>query len=290
MILAPPPGQSEPTFPAPARSFTGPAVVGFSTADCFRWIYQFFSWLTSRLLYPIVNVAQWVSYGFNWTWGWINANGVYTLRFQEWLVHVAADLWGVRIRPVLGALNDVALGYRRYCLEVSDALLVQLRALVLGTVFSVLSAVGVSQTALQLLHDGMMAARAPFLRLADQLDLQLFALESRVSVASRAMVTKVNQLAAWTNHVVHPSGVIRGDLLAWSLTSSLSDVLISILAATVDPNWQQRAAQLAAAFPPMDYAATVAGFVTGASAQNPDYASVVAAFGGGAAHGQPPHA
>lgn len=285
MILAPPPGQSEPTFPAPARTFTGPAVVGFSTADCFRWIYQFFSWLTSRLLYPIVNVAQWVSYGFNWTWGWINMNGTYTFKFQEWLVLTAGVLWNARIRPVLGTLNDVAIGYRRYCLEVSDALLVQLRALVLGTVFSVLSAVGVSQTALQLLHDGMMAARGPFLRLADQLDLQLFALESRVSVASRAMVTKVNELVAWTNHVVHPSGVIRGDLLAWSLSSSIADVLRAILDATVDPNWQQRAAQIAASFKPSDYASTLAAFAAGDAQRTPEQVAALAAFVAGGAPG-----
>jgi hypothetical protein len=267
----------------------GPSVAGFTTADCFRWIYSFFSWLTSRLLYPTTNIASWVSYVSYWSWGWINANGIYTFKYGEWITSTAANLWNVRIRPVLGTLYDVAAGYRRYCLEVSDVMLGRFRDLVLGSVLSILSAVGVTQTALDLFHAGMLAARAPALRFADLLDLQLFALESRVSVASAAIVSKLNELGAWTNHTFQPAGQIRGDLLAWSLTTSLSDVLVALLDVTVDPQWQARAAAIAAAFPPSNYAATVAGFVAGAAAANSDYAALLAAFeaGQGAEPGAP---
>lgn len=270
-----------PTVPAPAPrppALAGPSVAAFTTADCFRWIYSMFSWQTSRLLYPIVNVAQWVSYGFNWTWAWINANGVYTFKFQEWLVHVAADLWNVRTRPVLGTLNDVCQGYRRYCLEVADALLVQLRAIVLGTVFSLLSAVGVSQTVLQLLHDGMQAARAPFLRLADQLDAQLFALESRVSVGSRVIVGKINELVPWVNHYAGPGGLVPSDVFAWSLSVWFQPTIVTLLGLVVRPDWQARTAALIAKMPPSDYPATVAAVTNNTYATNPDYQAVVAAF------------
>lgn len=280
-MLDSPAGYTRPASEPRPLPVAGPSVLGFTTADCFRWIYSFFSWQTSRLLYPVVNVAQWVSYGFNWTWGWINANGVYTSKFKDWLVLTAQDLWTVRIRPVLGTLNDVCQGYRRYCLEVSDALLVQLRAIVLGTVFSVLSAVGVSQTVLQLLHDGMQAARAPFLRLADQLDGQLFALESRVSVGSRVVVKKINELVPWVNHYAGPGGLLPSDVVAWSLAVWFQPIVVTLLGLIVRPDYQERTAALIAKLPPSDYPATVAAVTNGTFATNPDYLAVLAAFTAG---------
>lgn len=259
----------------------------FTVTDVFKWIYQFLEWLTRQLIGPVVTAAQWITYGFYYCWQWIMANGVYTFSFTQWVVQRFKEVWEQRILPSLSTLWSVSVAYASYFINVSDRVFLALRAVVVGSILSILSVAGGSLRIASLIHAGLLASRAPFLRLAVVMDGQLFALEDRVATSARALLAKVNELAAWVNHTFDASGVIREDLLAWSVQTWITSIVSAVLAVIVRPDWQAITAQLTAALPPSDYAATLTAFRSGVPVGSADYVDVLAAFAAGTVHHTP---
>lgn len=214
------------------------------------WIYQFLAHLIGQLVNPSRNIASTVFDLGTWTWNWLKATNIYTAVFRDWVVLAAKGEWDVYTKPAISILHGKVRQYAEVVVFYLDRAFYSLRLVVGASIFGTLGMVVAILGAVDLVHAGFVGARTALVKVGGYLDLTLFQLETRVADFAALTRTQLDKLATWTAAVMTVDGLLRPQLLAWSIAGAARVVWSALTDMTLFPTAEADAQALAALYKP----------------------------------------